>query len=81
MRIRVVIAALIALPVNAVLLGSGALAVLAIPELAQQAQYLLPAVISVSFLATVPISWFLVARFLAPRLGARKLCRDAYRKA
>lgn len=74
MRTRLVIAALIALPVNAVLLGSGTLAVLAIPALAQQLEYLLPAVISVSFLATIPIAWF-----LAPRLGARNLCHDHYR--
>lgn len=76
MRTRTLIAALIALPVNAVLFGVGAVTVLSIPVLAEQAKYLLPAVIILGFLATVP-----VARMLAPRLRARFNYPDGRRSA
>lgn len=66
MRTRTMIAAMIALPVNAVLFGAGAIAVLSIPALAEQAKYLLPAVIVAGFVVTFPIAWY-----LAPRLRAR----------
>ena len=66
MRTRTMIAALIALPVNAVLFGVGAVTVLSVPALAEQAKYLLPAVIVLGFAATVPVAWW-----LAPRLRAR----------
>ncbi len=66
MRTRTMIAALISLPVNAVIFGAGAIAVLSIPALAEQAKYLLPAVIVGGFLVTFPIAWI-----LAPRLRAR----------
>ena len=54
MRTRTMIAALISLPVNAVIFGAGAIAVLSIPALAEQAKYLLPAVIVGGFLVTFP---------------------------
>lgn len=76
MRTRTFIAGLIALPVNAVLFGAGAIAVLSIPALAAHAKYLLPAVIVTSFVATVPIAWA-----LAPRLRARHLYSEAHRNA
>jgi len=66
MRTRTMIAALISLPVNAVIFGAGAIAVLSIPALAEQAKYLLPAVIVGGFLVTFPVAWI-----LAPRLRAR----------
>ena len=66
MRTRTMIAALISLPVNAVIFGAGAIAVLSVPALAEQAKYLLPAVIVGGFLATFPVAWL-----LAPRLRAR----------
>ncbi|MBC7280939.1 hypothetical protein [Hoeflea sp.] len=66
MRTRTMIAAMIALPVNAVIFGAGAIAVLSIPALAEQAKYLLPAVIVGGFLVTFPVAWV-----LAPRLRAR----------
>lgn len=66
MRNRTMIALLIALPVNAVLFGVGAIVVLSIPALAEQAKYLLPAVIILGFVATLPVAWL-----LAPRLRAR----------
>ncbi len=76
MRTRTLIAALIALPVNAVLFGVGAVTVLSIPALAEQAKYLLPAVIILGFLATVPVAWM-----LAPRLRARFNYPDGRRSA
>ncbi len=66
MRTRTFITAMIALPVNAVLFGVGAIAVMSVPALAEQAKYLLPAVIVLGLVATVPIAWM-----LAPRLRAR----------
>ena len=74
MRTRTSIALLIALPVNAVLFGAGAIAVLSIPELAEHAKYLLPAVIVTGFVVTAPIAWM-----MAPRLRARHPYRDADR--
>jgi len=71
MRTRTLIAGLIALPINAVLFGAGAIVVLSIPALAEQAKYLLPVVIVAGFAAAVPIAWV-----LAPRLRARKLYSD-----
>lgn len=75
MRTRTFIAGLVALPVNAVLFGAGAVVVLSIPALADHAKILLPAVIAAGFLATVPVAWA-----LAPRLRARRHS-DADRKA
>jgi len=76
MRNRTMIAFLIALPVNAVLFGAGAITVLSIPALAEQAKYLLPAVIVLGFVATVPVAWM-----LAPRLRARFNYPEARRNA
>mgnify|MGYP003636087414 CR=1 FL=1 len=58
MRTRTFITGLVALPVNAVLFGAGAITVLSIPALAENAKYLLPAVI--------------VAWLLAPRLRVQR---------
>ena len=66
-RTRTWIALLISLPVNAVLFGAGAIAVLSIPALAEQAKYLLPAVIVTGLAATLPLAWV-----LAPRLRLRQ---------
>lgn len=66
-RTRTWIAILISLPVNAVLFGAGAIAVLSIPALAEQAKYLLPAVIVTAMAATLPVAWV-----LAPRLRLRE---------
>ena len=76
MRTRTLIAALIALPVNAVLFGAGAIAVLSVPVLAEQAKYLLPVVIVTALAATLPVAWM-----LAPRLRARFNYPDARRNA
>lgn len=75
-RTRTLIAMLISLPVNAVLFGAGAIAVLSIPPLAEQAKYLLPAVIIAGLAATLPLAWM-----LAPRLRLRRGHADARRGA
>lgn len=67
MQTRTMIAGIISLPVNAVLFGAGAVAVLAIPALRDHAAYLLPAVILASFAITFPLAWL-----IAPRLRSRR---------
>lgn len=76
MRTRTSIALLIALPVNAVLFGAGAITVLSVPALAELAKYLLPAVIVAGFAATLPLAWI-----LAPRLRVRPEHANAGRSA
>ena len=60
------ITALISTMTNAVLFGIGAVTVLSVPALSEQAKYLLPAVIVASFLLAPFAAWF-----IAPRLRAR----------
>ena len=60
------IAILLSLMVNAVLFGIGAVTVLTIPALSENAKIWLPAVIVASFLISPVISWL-----LAPRLRSR----------
>lgn len=67
MRTRTFITGLVALPVNAVLFGAGAITVLSVPALAENAKYLLPVVIVAGLLASVPVAWF-----LAPRLRVQR---------
>lgn len=76
MRTRTFIAGLIALPINAVLFGAGAIVVLSIPALAEQAKYLLPVVIVAGFVVAAPIAWM-----MAPRLRARNLYSDGHNNA
>ncbi|GGK38512.1 hypothetical protein [Salinarimonas ramus] len=63
---RTIVAALVYLPINAVLFGIGAVTVLAVPALDAQAATLIPWVVVASFVLGVPIAWA-----LAPRLQAR----------
>lgn len=63
---RAFITVLLSLMVNAVLFGFGAILVLSVPVLAEQAKYLLPVVIVASFIITPFIAWK-----MAPRLRAR----------
>ncbi|PWW03552.1 hypothetical protein DFR52_101233 [Hoeflea marina] len=67
MNTRTMIAGIISLPVNAVLFGTGAVAVLATPQLEEHAAYLLPAVIFASFLLTLPVAWLLAPRMRLAR--------------
>jgi len=66
MSTRAQIAVFIGFMINAVLFGIGAVAVLSIPALNENAKYLLPVVIVASFLITPFIAWS-----MAPRLQLR----------
>ena len=66
MRIRTYLAALIYLPVNAVLFGAGAIAVLTIDYLDERATVMMPLVIALSLLLAAPLSWM-----IAPRMRLR----------
>ncbi len=66
MPTRLQIAALLAMMINAVLFGIGAVTVLAVPALSVDAAFYLPVVVLLSFVLTLPIAWL-----MAPRLRAR----------
>lgn len=70
MRKQAIVAAVIYPMVNAVLFGFGAIAVLSL--FSDQAATLLPIVIVASFIAAVPISWF-----MAPQLSLSLSARQA----
>lgn len=63
---RFYITILLSLMTCAVLFGVGAVAVLSVPTLSEQAKILLPIVIAASFVFGPIIAWF-----MAPRLRAR----------
>lgn len=64
MKTRTYVAAFAALPVNAVLFGSGAITVLSIPALNEHATTLIPAVVVASFALTVPVAWWVSRRMM-----------------
>jgi hypothetical protein len=66
MPTRLQIAALLAMMINAVIFGVGAVAVLSVPALSADAAFYLPVVVLLSIVLTLPIAWL-----LAPRLRAR----------
>lgn len=66
MKTQLFVTALVAMMVNAVIFGIGAVAVLSVPVLNEQAKYLLPAVIVVTFAITPFVAWR-----IAPRLRLR----------
>ena len=63
---RIYIILLLSLMTCAVLFGIGAVAVLSVPALSEQAKFLLPIVIVASFVLGLIIAWF-----MAPRMRAR----------
>jgi hypothetical protein len=73
MSVRVQIASLVFLMVQAVLFGTGAVLVLATP-LAEMARSLMPLVVVFSLGLSIPISWH-----IAPRLQARRRARPQLR--
>jgi hypothetical protein len=73
MYVRLQIAALVFMMVQAVLFGTGAILVLATP-LTEYAMQLMPWVVGVSIVVSLPISWM-----LAPRLRLRYAERAAVR--
>ncbi|MDO8354641.1 MAG: hypothetical protein Q7T14_14380 [Aestuariivirga sp.] len=63
---RLYITIMLSLMTCAVLFGVGAVTVLSVPMLSEQAKFLLPVVIAASFVLGPIIAWF-----MAPRLRAR----------
>lgn len=57
MRTRTLIAGMIALPLNAVIFGAGAIVVLSIPALKPWWPYFIPVVVIAGILLTVPLAW------------------------
>lgn len=72
---RTAIALLITMMVNAVIFGTGAVTVLSVPDLAERAAWLLPAVIAASFIIAPVIAWY-----IAPKMRARYLRMQALRE-
>ncbi|MDR6431025.1 hypothetical protein [Brucella pseudogrignonensis] len=66
MSVRFQIAAMLSIVVNAVVFGVGAITVLSVPALADNAAMLLPIAVAISLIASPPIAWW-----LAPRLRNR----------
>jgi uncharacterized membrane protein YciS (DUF1049 family) len=66
MSARIYITLLLSFITCSVLFGIGAVAVLSVPALSEQAKFLLPVVIAASFVLGPIIAWF-----MAPRLRAR----------
>jgi len=63
MKTRLWIAALIFPVINGLLFGLGVIPLLSIPALAEHAKTLFPYIVAASFVAGVPVAWF-----IAPRL-------------
>ncbi len=66
MSVRFQITALLSLMVNAVVFGVGAITVLSVPSLAENAAFLLPVAVGISIVVSPFIAWF-----IAPRLRNR----------
>ena len=66
MSTRLAIAALIYMMVNAVVFGIGAVTVLSIPSLSENATVWLPTVVLASFVIAAPIAWY-----IAPHMRSR----------
>ena len=62
MRTRTYMAGALSLMVNAVLFGSGVIAVLSIPALAELTKFLTPAVVAASIAASPLIAWYLASK-------------------
>lgn len=80
MNTRIYVAALVALPVNAVLFGIGAVTVLSVPALAARAPILMPNAVLVALALTPPIAWAVSRQMMLrywprnrPRPGLRRL--------
>ncbi len=66
MSTRLAISALIYMMVNAVVFGIGAVTVLSIPSLSENATVWLPTVVVASFILSAPLAWF-----IAPHMRSR----------
>ncbi|WP_075998198.1 hypothetical protein [Salaquimonas pukyongi] len=74
MRTRTIMTILVALMVNAVVFGTGAIIVLTVPPLRDHLTWLLPSVVVASLLATPWLSWK-----IAPYLRSRNVYRSGKR--
>ena len=74
---RLYITIMLSLMTCAVLFGIGAVAVLSVPALNEQAKFLLPAVIAASFVLGPIIAWFMAPRMRARYWKARDRSVDA----
>ncbi len=72
MNTDLLITALVSMMTNAVLFGAGAITVLSVPALNEQAKYLLPVVIVASLVLAPVAAWF-----ITPRMRARNWKRPA----
>ncbi|MGI2035684.1 hypothetical protein ACRQ1B_25215 [Rhizobium panacihumi] len=61
--------------VNAVLFGIGTITVLTVPALTEQAKYLIPAVVVLSFVLSPFISWL-----IAPRMRLRNWGKEEWQR-
>jgi hypothetical protein len=77
MSARIYITLLLSFMTCAVLFGIGAVAVLSVPALSEQAKFLLPAVIAASFVLGPIIAWFMAPRMRAGYWKARDGAEDA----
>jgi len=64
MPTRFYVALLASLPVNAVLFGAAAIAILSIPALSAHAPRLIPNAVLASVLLTPPIAWIVAGRMM-----------------
>lgn len=64
--------AICAIMINAVLFGVGAVTVLSVPALAEQAKYLIPAVVVLSFVGAPLLSGIVARRMRIRNWGAQK---------
>ena len=74
---RLYITIMLSLMTCAVLFGIGAIAVLSVPMLSEQAKFLLPVVIAASFVLGPVIAWFMAPRLRARYWKARDRAADA----
>lgn len=66
MRKRLIVAALVYLPVNAVLFGLKAVPILTIPALTPHAETLFPIATVSTFILAIPIAWYLAPYLQSP---------------
>ena len=77
MNARMYITLLLSFMTCAVLFGIGAVTVLSVPALSEQAKFLLPGVIAASFVFGPIIAWFMAPRMRARYWKARDRAVDA----
>ena len=71
-KARLRVSALIFLMVNAVVFGTGLIAVLLTPVLVQHAFFWIPSVVVTSFVLSAPLSWFIAPLMMLRFIRARQ---------